>query len=182
MKICLTLILISAWMTALSGQDAPSRAFNAGVELDALPYLTGGYFAAIWAGKDPWRMRILTANVHKPDWSTTKGFVNHHVKAYALVVDRFFQPAWKGWWMGGGLVYWESTIQSEARQQTAEFDNFLLNGSMGYNLQLFQRFYLSPWAGLSVRISGHEKTPVDDRQFRLPFLNPEASLKLGWFF
>jgi GNAT superfamily N-acetyltransferase len=176
------ILMLITLASPLWAQKQDHHAWNAGLELDALPYLTGGYFAAGWAGKDLWRIRALTADVHKPDWSTPAGFSRHHITAYALVVDRFLKPDWQGWWIGGGLVYWESTIQTTARLQTARLSNLLLNGSLGYHIRLGRHFYLSPWAGLSLRVSGDKNVPVDGRFFTLPLLNPEASAKVGvWF-
>lgn len=161
--------------------DIASRV-HFGLELDVLPYATGGYFGALWAGKGHWRARVLTADVNKPDWSTTEGFKNHHISAYALVVDFFLKPEWKGWWIGAGPVYWKSDIQSDAGLQTAHFENILLNGSIGYNFRLPYRFYVSPWAGMSLRVGGDRDVPVDAKTYNLPLLNPEVSLKLGWYF
>ena len=155
---------------------------KAGIELDALPYITGGYFGAGFVGKGHWRLRALTASVNKPDWSINKNFSNNHVGAYAVVVDRFFKKSWSGWWIGGGLVYWKSKIQTQDKLQTAKFQNSLLNGSLGYNFKLNKHFYLSPWAGMSLRVGGDQKTPVDQTTYTLPLLNPEASLKLGVIF
>jgi hypothetical protein len=176
----LLLILFLFCTVSVKAQQKDTTHF--GVELDLLPYATGGYFAAAWAGKNQWRLRLLTASVNKPDWSTPDGFVNHHISAYALVTDYFLKPNWKGWWLGGGLVYWNSTIQTDLRLQTTRFRNFLLNGSLGYNVMLYKHLYLSPWAGLSIRTTGDRNSPVDNKSFTLPLLNPEASLKFGIYF
>lgn len=178
---CLFLFLFSCTYQ-VQAQQKPVEKIQAGAELDVLPYATGGYFAGAWAGKQQWRIRVLTASVNKPDWTTTDGFSNHHIYAYALVADRFFKPDWKGWWISGGLVFWKSSIQTDTRLQTSHFQNFLLNGSLGYNISLYRRLYLSPWAGLSIRTAGDTKVPVDNKQFTLPLLNPEASIKLGYTF
>lgn len=153
-----------------------------GLELDFLPYATGGYFGGAWIGKDVWRLRALTAFVKKPDWSTEKDFSNHQVHAYALLVDRFLNKDWKGWWIGAGPVFWNSTIQTDAKVQTAKFNNFLLNGSLGYNFTLYKHLYLSPWGSLSLRIAGDKNVAVDNKRFTLPIINPEASVKVGYYF
>lgn len=166
----------------VQAQDTVAHKLNAGAELDVLPYITGGHFAAVWIGKNEWRVRALTAFVKKPDFTTKDGFANHHIHAYAIVIDKFFKPGWKGLWLGGGLVYWRSSIQTDAKQQTAYFNNYLLNGSAGYHFTLYKHLYLSPWAGMSLRIGGDKNVAVDNKQFTLPLLNPEASLKLGYSF
>lgn len=178
----LLIILATCLQITASAQTKQSSPLQGGVELDVLPYITGGYFGAAWMGKNHWRIRALTATVNKPDWSTKKGFVNHHIEAYAVVGDYFFKPDWKGFWLGGGLVHWKSTIQSSAKVQTATLNNWLLNGSMGYHFSLSKKIYLSPWGGLSFRVAGDKNVAVDDKRFTLPLVNPEASLKLGYVF
>ena len=153
---------------------------NFGIEIDALPYITGGWFAAGWAGKDVWRVRMLATSVHKPDWSTKKGFYNHDILSYAIVIDRFMQADWKGWWAGGGLVYWKSNISAD--QSKASFSNYLFNGSLGCNFKIGRHFYLSPWAGLSFKMAGDTDVPVGTKTYNLPSINPEASLKAGFIF
>jgi len=159
-----------------------SKEWNFGVELDVLPYATGGYFGAGWAGKDKWRVRGLYADVNRPDFVTKDGFTDHHVKAYALVLDRFLKDNWKGWWIGGGPVLWKSDIQSDSSNATKSFDNFLLNGSLGYNFTIYKNIYISPWAGLSLKVAGDDEFTLDNKEYNLPWLNPEASVKFGIYF
>ena len=161
--------------------QAPAH-FTVGIEQDALPYLRGGYFAGVWAGKGHVRGRALLARVHKPDFVLPDGFTNNRTTAYAVLADYFLQQDWKGWWIGGGLVYWDNSIQTDRKIMTANYNNTLLNGSIGYNWKFYRHFYLSPWAGLSLRIGGAQKLTVDNQHFTPPLLNPEASLKLGWHF
>nr|WP_294907032.1 hypothetical protein [uncultured Lacibacter sp.] len=159
--------------------QSSSKKIQFGAELDALPYITGGYFAAGWIGKKHLRARVLTAGVNMPEFITKNGFSNHHITSYAVVADYFFKEDFKGWWAGAGLVYWKNSIQTDAHLQTAHFKNYLLNGSIGYNIPLYKKLYLSPWAGMSIRAGGHKNVAVDAKQYTLPLLNPEASLKLG---
>lgn len=163
-------------------QNKPPGKISIGIEQDVLPYITGGYFAGVWAGKNHLRFRAITAKVNKPDFIVKEGFSNNKVKAYALVADYFFKENWKGWWAGTGLVYWKSSLQTDQKMNTAHFENFLLNGSVAYAIQLNKRFYISPWAGMHIRIGGDKKVAVDTKIFRSPLLNPEASVKVGFRF
>lgn len=173
----------------LHAQSSPSttlsisttNTWNIGVELDALPYLTGGYFGALWLGKNQWRGRALIADVNLPDFVSQEGFKNHHIQAYALLADYFFQKPWKGWWIGAGPVYWSSTIQSNNSNATQSFENILFNGSLGYHIPIHKNIYLSPWAGMSAKLAGNDRFVLDQKNYHLPFLNPEISLKIGIF-
>lgn len=175
-------LLFCAIASQLSAQDSAKHRWQGGAELDVLPYALGGYFAAGWVGKNQTRIRLLTADVRKPDITTTKGFTKHRIHAYALVADYFFKPDWTGFWIGGGAVLWNSNIQEKNSGVAASFSNYLLNGSAGYHYRFGKRYYLSPWAGLSLRVAGDKNILVGSSRYTLPLLNPEASLKLGIVF
>jgi len=151
-----TMVMAMALLCGMhcQSQTVESKKLSAGIELDVLPYITGGYFAAGWVGKNHIRGRVLTAYVTKPDIFIKEGLTNNKVTAYALLVDYFLKDNWKGWWAGTGLVYWKSSIQTDQKSTTAHFDSWFLNGSAGYNFSLGKIFYVSPWAGMHVRIAG----------------------------
>ena len=178
----LFLVLFCLLQLHPKAQETPKQKITIGVEQDLLPYATGGYFAGAWVGKNKVRLRALVARVHKPDFVVKKGFTNNNVSAYALVADYFLNQNWKGWWAGTGLVYWSSSIQTDQKTSTVQYRNWLLNGSIGYNVPLYRNFYASPWAGMHLRAGGARRVVVDGRTFTPPLLNPEASLKVGIFF
>lgn len=180
--ILLALLCYSIPTLAQNREDSTTAEWQAGVELDILPFALGGYFGASWIGKDRFRLRVLTANVHKPDITTDRAFTHHHIYAYALVADYFLKPVWKGWWVGTGPVFWQSSIISKSSGAEAGFHNWLWNGSVGHHFPIKKRFYCSPWAGLSFRIAGNKNTAVGPDHFTLPVVNPEISVKMGFIF
>jgi hypothetical protein len=164
------------------GLFAQDNRVTVGLEQDVLPYIFGGYFGNIWVGKGHWRARVLVAKVNKPDFLIPKKFSNNRVTAYAVLGDYFLKSEWKGPWIGAGLVKWESSIQDKARTSTTHFNNWLLNGSLGYNWKIYKHFYAGPWMGLHIRVGGDKRVTVDTKTFEPPLLNPEASIKMGWYF
>ncbi|MES2647082.1 MAG: hypothetical protein V4717_09425 [Bacteroidota bacterium] len=180
LRVCFfILVLLSTYH--VNSQDKVVAKWHLGIEADALPYATGGYFAAIWAGKKHVRVRALTARVYKPNFITDKNFINNNITAYAITTDYFFKPNWKGLWLAAGLVYWKSSIQSATSPEIANFNNGLVNGSAGFNIRLYKHLYLSPWAGISTRVAGDKNVVVGNKAFHQPFFNPEASLKIGFY-
>lgn len=161
---------------------AQSPRLSIGLEQDFLPYATGGYYAAAWVGKSHVRARALVAHVHKPSFIVPSGFTNNVVTAYALLGDYFLKPDFSGWSIGGGLVLWNSSIQSNLQQSTVSYNNTLLNGSLSYTWKFHKNFYLSPWAGLHLKIAGADHVTVDGSSFATPLFTPEASVKVGWYF
>lgn len=178
----ITLALLILFTSAAFAQQSKPGKINFGIEQDILPYATGGYFAGVWAGKDHFRVRAITAKVHKPDFIIKDGFTNNRVKAYALLGDYFLKNNWKGWWAGTGLVYWKNSIQTDAKINTAHYNTWLFNGSIGYSFKLGEYFYVSPWSGLHFKVGGDKHVSVDGKFFTPPFVNPEASVKLGAYF
>lgn len=176
LKIFFSLLVLHFAIQPVQAQEK----VKAGVELDVLPYLTGGYFGAVWAGKGHMRARLLYAKVHMPKFMVPAGFSGNTIRSVALIADYFLKKEQTGFWMGSGLVYWDGSIK--AGQQTASYHTYLLNGSMGYALNLSRRFYLSPWAGLSLRVGGDQNISAGGATYHAPFLNPELSLKFGYRF
>ena len=174
--VCLLLLLAST--PAVKAQEH----INLGIELDVLPYITGGYFGAVWAGKGHVRGRALIAKVNMPEFIIPAGFTENTIHSYALVIDYFLRKEQDGLWMAAGVVLWDGEIQTDQIIKTASYQSFLLNGSMGYAFNLGRKFYLSPWAGLSLRIGGNSNIIVDGTKYDPPFFNPELSLKFGYRF
>lgn len=175
------LIAIATSLTLICYGQAPAK-LTVGFEQDALPYVFNGYFVNVWVGKGHMRGRLLLANVRKPDFLLPPPFTNNRVTAIAITADYFLKPDWKGWWLSGGGVLWKNSLQTNLKQQTAHFNTFLISGSFGYSWKFYKKFYVSPWAGLHLRVGGDKPVSVDGQKFNPPFLNPEASIKVGWHF
>lgn len=171
-------LLMTIFSENMQGQDR----WKAGVELDVLPYITGGYFGAGWIGKNHVRVRVLYAKVHLPQFIIPKGFTNNTIRSFAVVGDYFLKKEQAGWWLGAGLVTWTGEIQSDAKIGTATYKSYLLNGSLGYVFPVYKGLYVSPWAGLSLRMAGDSNVVVDGTPFKPPLINPEMSVKIGYGF
>lgn len=178
--------LLFSFLLTSGGVWAQNEASNhqtvIGIEQDVLPYLTGGYYAGVFAAKGHVRVRALMAQVRKPGIIVPDRFTDNWVTAYALVGDYFLRDNMSGLWISSGIVHWASTIRAENADPRTAYANWLLNGSMGYNVRLGKKMYLSPWAGLHLRIAGDKTVSVAGQSFDTSFLNPEASLKVGYVF
>ena len=51
MKIAYLLLILVCFGSTIHAQTIESKKLDAGLELDVLPYATGGYFGAAWMGK-----------------------------------------------------------------------------------------------------------------------------------
>lgn len=179
------LLLLPIFLLSLAiplHSQQPAKRLSIGLEQDVLPYATGGYFGCLWVGGGHWRVRALLAKATKPDFLLPDGFRDNTIQAYALVADYFLKPGFEGWWLGGGAVYWDSSIGADNSTETVSYKSYLINGSAGYAWKFYHNFYLSPWAGLHLRLGGDDPARVGGRDYKPPLLNPEASLKIGWYF
>lgn len=183
MKISFATLLIILAPFPLLAQDAPAQSsVTAGFELDVLPYATGGYFGAFWAGQGHWRGRLIVARATKPDFLLPDDYTDNAIRAYALLADYFPKQNFRGWWLAAGVVYWDARIQYKPDQRTGEYQSYLLSGGLGYNWKFYRNFYLSPWVGGHIRVAGDNSVVFTGATYHPPRFNPEGSVKLGWHF
>lgn len=155
---------------------------RAGIELDALPYLTGGYFGAGWIGSSQWHLRGLYADVNMPHIIIPDQFSDLHISSVALIVDYFHQGDENGIWIGAGPVIWSGEISESGNSISSKFKTYLFNGSLGYRFLMGDHFYLSPWAGMSLKVIGDQAITVGSSVYHPKLLNPEMSVKVGYRF
>ena len=111
----------------------------------------------------------------------TEAFDRNTIWVYAIVVDYFFKPDFKGFWIGTGIEYWDGEIEDKF-SETAKYNNWIFTLGTGYVWKFWDNLYINPWVAAHVRIAGDEEVPVGSYTFLTPFITPEISLKLGWNF
>lgn len=178
------LFLLGIFVTSsLWGQNnKKSAAISIGTEIDALPYLTGGYYGSAWISKNHLRYRAVVTQITTPDFALQDGFTHNKMKVYALIADYFFKPRVDQWWIGAGVEYWDAEIQTDAKLEVAPYQNYVFTLGVGYVWKFYRNFYLNPWAAVHMRVGGDERVAVDDAIFKPTFLTLEGSLKIGWYF
>ena len=145
MKYYLTIISLLLGSLAYGQPAGAAKDLTIGFEADALPYITGGYYGSVWAGHNHVRYRAIISRINIPGFIIKSGFENNRIDAYAALADYFFKPALKGWWIGGGVEYWKGEIQTNAKIQTARYDNGIFTLGTGYIWRFYKNFYLNPW-------------------------------------
>ncbi|WP_430966738.1 hypothetical protein [Spongiimicrobium sp. 2-473A-2-J] len=164
------------------GTENRTRKTAIGFELDAVPYIFQGYYGSLWVGHNHFRYRAVITKIDTPDFILEDGFTNNEMKVYAAIVDYFFKPDFKGWWIGPGLEYWDASIQTDAKLETTEYNNTIFTLGGGYVWKFHKNFYLNPWVAGHLRIAGDKEVSVDQSTFETPLFIPEISVKLGWHF
>jgi hypothetical protein len=178
----------------VAAQAAPNmvrsrRAF--GVAVDLLPIVLSaaagevGLSGQIWAGFDHFRLRLVGARIAVPNGIAAKnGFEDQDLLVAAAVVDYVFGPHFDGWWVGGGLEYWHSTMSIAASPgSTASWEALMATLGGGYIFRWGSsvHFYLEPWAGLHLRMTP-ARLSFNGETYSPQRVQAEASLKLGVFF
>jgi hypothetical protein len=153
-----------------------------GFELDALPYITGGYYGSIWSGVNQFRLRGVIAEVNVPSFAAQNNFKRNKIKASAVIVDYFISEHFQGYWIGTGFEYWNSSIQNETETAIASFKNTVFTIGTGYVWNFYKNFYLNPWVAGHKIISGDKEITVGNSTFRSKEFTAEASIKTGWHF
>lgn len=174
-------VLILCTSVPVSAGTRPSLGF----ELDALPYLTGGWYGSCWMGRDGLRARMVVSDIFVPDFTVQKGFQDSRTKAFALILDRFFgadSKIFAGPWMGAGVEYWDNSIRRKGFSERADYTQRVATFGGGYVWRVHGGITLNPWAAAHARIGGAERVTTSGAVYRPARFLAEASIKLGWSF
>jgi len=95
--------------------------------------ITGGYYVSAWLGfkKQKLRLRPVIAKINIPYFLLDEDFDRNTINAYALVVDYFFKPGFKGFWIGAGFEYWDGEIENNL-SEAATYDEWIFTTSISF--------------------------------------------------
>lgn len=154
-----------------------------GLELDAFPYLSGGYYGSMWLGlkQQNIRLRPIIAKANVPSFMLNKGIKQNTIMVYAFVLDYFFKPDYKGLWIAPGIEYWDGKVKS-SNNFRSNYNQWILTAGGGYVWKFYGNLYLNPWIAGHYSINRSEKFMVGGTYFKPARFIPEASIKIGWHF
>jgi hypothetical protein len=166
--------------------EGPTTAkWSFGSEIDALPFVSKGYYGSGFVGHNGWRFRDVVARSTVPSFMVSDGFKDKRTDAYALLADRFVgakRQKLEGLWVGGGAEYWRNRIRTEDTTAYANYHDFMLTAGAGYVWKFSKHFYLNPWVAGHVAIAGERSILVSGKTYKQPVFTPEGSIKLGFTF
>lgn len=175
-----TALIAGTPVAAEETQD--KKGTTVGFELDALPYLSGGWYGSAWVGRDRVRIRPVVASTELPSFLVEEGFSDAKVEAYALVVDGFFRDDFRGFWVGAGAEYWKNGVTNDADGGTGEWNNTVATVGGGYVWKIAGNLYVNPWVAGHLIVGGPTSLRVGGATYNPKRFSPEASVKLGWHF
>lgn len=156
--------------------------WSIGVETDLLPYLTGGYYAAVNLGYRGMRLRTVYSQLYPPDFITPSGFYQYDLASTAYLLDYFLGKKrlnFEGPWLSAGFEHWQQTAVNENNNISGDFTSSILTFGGGYIWYLFHNVYLNPWLAAHLVVNDNS-TDIGGNQFESDRIIPSVSLKLGW--
>ncbi len=155
--------------------------FGVGTELDALPFISGGYYSSIWIGIENFRIRPVITETEIPSFAVAKGFENHELNVKAIIFDYCFGDNFDEWWIGVGYENWDNNIRSKKSSVTKQFSNNILTIGAGYIYKFWGNLYVNPWVALHY-LTNNREVKIADEVLKNSVLTPEISLKIGYNF
>lgn len=156
----------------------PAQSVRWGAELDALPFLSGGYYGSVIAGYDQWQVRAVLTRTTLPDFATSDLIKSHRLDAMALIGDYFFDSTATGWWVGSGVEWWSNRLEPESGG-TRSFDQWVLTLGGGYTWEFTSWLYVNPWAALHLPVSGTSPVQVGSVRHEPQAVVVSGSVKVG---
>lgn len=156
-----------------------------GTELDALPYISGGYYFSGWVGYEKLRLRAVLTNVKTPEFVIPSGFKDLETDAYTLLIDYFpttTENEYEKWWIGLGMEYWENSVVNSSNNANGKYDNLIITLGGGYVWKIYKNLYLNPWIAGHLPITGTSNLNIGGKIYEPKKFLYEASLKIGWYF
>jgi len=151
-----------------------------GLEIDVLPYITGGYYFSSWVGSENFRLRGVLSKLSMPEFVLPNNFSAWEMEVLAVILDYF--PAktgkYQGPWIGVGYEYWESEIEIKKSKRSGELSHNIFTFGGGYIYKFSEHFYLNLWGAGHYVLSGKELV-VDGESYKIPSFQGEISLKFG---
>lgn len=179
-RFTLSLILTGCLLVIASiraDQQVPKK-WMVGTELDIVPYIFDGYYLSAIAGYSNWRVRFVRTDITTPDFMTQSGFEDNEINVNAYIVDYYFKKGFKGWWIGTGYEIWKGEVKQTSSDLTKKYQTEILTLGGGYTFRFNDYFYLNPWIGVHLPISGDKEVQFIDETFKIQ-ATPEASIKFG---
>ena len=165
--------------TFAASADDPWLTF--GMELDMLPYLSGGHYVSGVVGFDHYNVRLITTKTTVPDFVAPKGYKNWDLDVNAFIVDYFPDESREGLWLAGGVEFRDSRIQNKNTGESGKFSQKILTVGCGYLYKMTDHWHINPWAALHYNLSD-ENVAIGSSNLKLPDIMYEASIKLGYQF
>lgn len=165
------------------------------IETDPATFALGGHAAHLRvapAGMDHWVFGIGTYALDIPDLMTDmnpankgQGWQPRLDRGLGLFAEYFFDPARKGWFVGGQLAMQDFKLaNSNTPGGQANFTNAVLMTHTGYRWypKGNRKWYVQPWMGVGYTQTISGQTTVGAQTYDVAPIIPFATLHIGYEF
>lgn len=187
--ILLAVVSVAYWVgiARASAEELPSQSdtshLTLGTELDALPFITGGYYFSLIGGYEHFRLRAVLSFVYPPGFAyDSERFAHFRLQADAAIIDYFFKPDLSGFWVGAGIERWIASIDSANVNSSGNFMEWVATIGVGYVWYFYENFYINPWIAGHLRVAGDSQSTVGTQIYSVNTIQGEGSVKIGWHF
>ncbi len=159
--------------------------YNAGVSLDAVAYYYGGYDVSFWISYGYFKLRGNYSLKYPPEFTNQKNFKNLSYKSVGLYFDYFpFTTGVKlnGIWFGLGLERSEGSIENTYYENRKNFEDFFLNGTVGYLFFVGHNIYFNPFFAGHLKLWGSGGVTYGGDKYIPQKFIPEISFRIGCAF
>jgi hypothetical protein len=152
-----------------------------GMEVDMLPYLSGGHYLSGVVGYDHYNLRLISTKTTVPGFASPKGYKDWDLDVNAIIIDYFPNENREGFWIANGVEFWDSHIRNKNTGEKGSFSQKILTLGCGYTYNINDHLYINPWAAIHYNLSD-SNVPIGSSNLNLPDIMYEASVKLGYTF
>jgi hypothetical protein len=174
--------LATTFSLAQSDTGKPEKKTTFGLEADVVPYILGGYHGSVVVGNNQWRFRGVYVGLTTPNSLLDDGFIDNKIRVGAVIIDYFFQPNWKKFFISTGFEYLSGNLSHEQATSTSNYNGVLWTAGAGYVWKFHKNFYLAPHVAFTLRVSGDSQVSLDTFTQSIPSFQPEGVLRAGWHF
>jgi len=179
------IVLVGLSISVFSQSDSPienkTKIFTYGIELDAIPFINGGYSFSAWIGlnNDRQRIRPVISKSDMPYILNYDGLKSNDVKMYAIMTDYFFKPEFEKLFITTGIQYWDGLVTT-SDNATGTYNEWIFTLSVGYSWKFAGNFYLNPNVSGHFRIAGDEEVQIGNDVYNTSMAIPYFSINIGW--
>ena len=153
------------------------------LEVDALPYITGGNYIGVGVANNGFNYRFIKADVNMPNFILPNHIDSVNMDVYTFIVDYFFRGEdYDGPWIGLGYELWNLKVKEENSNIEEDLTQHIFTLGGGYVFSLGEYFFVNPWIAVHYDLNNDTEKLVGNTIYKPKRITPEASLKFGFRF
>lgn len=150
-------VLLAAFLQASSvpaAEEQEPKKWMAGTEVDVIRLLQGRHYASAVAGYDNWRLRLVYSRASVDQPKENPGFRNNEYRNKLVIVERYFERGFKGWWLSAGMGSRDGIVTEWITGITKRYRTSLFTLGVGYTFRFNDYLSVTPGFAFSLPMRG----------------------------